>query len=347
MKLLICTQTVDMTDPALGFFHAWIVEFAKHCTQVTVLCLNEGEHHLPRNVTVHSLGKEKGSVSRTRYAFRFLRFIYAKRYDYDAIFVHMNPEYVVLGGFLWRMWRKRIALWYVHRSVTLKLRIAVRFADVILTASQSSFRLSTPKLRVAGHGIDTELFKPMIRESSIETRIITIGRISPSKRLIEMLQVLDILYARDEKFRFTIMGAPAIPGDARYVRALREEIAKRPYSGKVEVVGPKAHSALPGFLNMQDVFLNFSTTGSIDKAVLEALSMGVPVVTTNAAFEELLEPFDLYIAHPNVEVLADTIDHAMNRPDRAAVVATLRNKVVAEHSLVRLVPRLLRALESQ
>lgn len=346
MKLLICTQTVDMTDPVLGFFHAWIGEFAKHCAQVTVLCLNEGEHRLPRNVTVHSLGKERGSVSRTRYAFRFLKFIYAKRDDYDAVFVHMNPEYVVLGGFLWRAWRKRIALWYVHRSITLKLRVAVRFADVILTASRKSFRLSTPKLHVVGHGIDTEIFKPSIRESSIETRIITMGRIAPSKRLIEMLYVLDVLHARGEKFRFMVIGAPATAGDVKYEKMLREEISKRPYQEKVKIFGPVAHNKLPGLLNSQDVFLNFSTTGSMDKAVLEALAMTVPAVTTNEAFRDLLKPFDLYVTHPNAELLADIIDHAMNRPDRTAVVATLRNKIVAEHSLTVLISRIFFLLQS-
>ncbi|MBI4086504.1 hypothetical protein HY416_00780 [Candidatus Kaiserbacteria bacterium] len=59
MKLLICTQTVDRGDPTLGFFHEWIAEFARHCERVIVVCLFEGEHSLPENVTVLSLGKER------------------------------------------------------------------------------------------------------------------------------------------------------------------------------------------------------------------------------------------------------------------------------------------------
>ena len=59
MKLLITTQTVNINDPVLGFFHRWLKEFAENCEQVTVICLQVGEYQLPPNVKVISLGKEK------------------------------------------------------------------------------------------------------------------------------------------------------------------------------------------------------------------------------------------------------------------------------------------------
>lgn len=337
MKLLICTQMVDKNDANLSAFHEWIAQFAARCEKVIVICLYEGKHTLPKNVEVISLGKEK-KVSRLAYIRRFYKNIISRRHDYDAVFVHMNPEYIVLGGYFWRRWGKRIGLWYAHRSVTLKLRIAVHFADLIFTVSNASFRLRTEKCRMVGHGIDTELFKPDIRETSIDTRIVTTGRIAASKRLLEMLQVLDVLHAKGEKFRFTVIGTPLTSNDARYEKRLHEEVRKRPYQDRVQFVGSVPHQNLPAFLNQQDVFLNFSTTGNMDKAGLEALAMTVPVVTTNEAFKDLLEPFELYIGDPSVEKIAKSIDHIMDRPDRGAVVATLRNKVVEGHSLSRLVP---------
>jgi len=73
MKLLICTQMIDKNDPILGFFHRWVEEFAKHFEHIHVICLKEGQHTLPQNVTVHSLGKE-GGESRIKYVIRFYRF---------------------------------------------------------------------------------------------------------------------------------------------------------------------------------------------------------------------------------------------------------------------------------
>src|SRR3989344_7209303 len=55
--LLILTQKVDRDDPVLGFFHGWLVEFARRFERITVVCLEEGVHSLPKNVEVLSLGK--------------------------------------------------------------------------------------------------------------------------------------------------------------------------------------------------------------------------------------------------------------------------------------------------
>ena len=89
MRLLIVTQAVDRNDPVLGFFHRWIEEISQHVQTVHVVCLKEGPHSLPSNVTVHSLGKESGR-SRLKYVTRFYSYIWKFRGEYDAVFVHMN-----------------------------------------------------------------------------------------------------------------------------------------------------------------------------------------------------------------------------------------------------------------
>jgi glycosyltransferase involved in cell wall biosynthesis len=199
----------------------------------------------------------------------------------------------------------------------------MRFVDIVFTASPESFRIKSPKVAIVGHGIDTEAFRPDMKEASIDTRIVTVGRIAGSKHIIEMLGVLDELYARGGKFTFTIVGGPGTKAEEEYAAQLEAKIAARPYNSKVRFLGPISPSRVRDLLNTQDIFLNFSTTGSMDKAVLEALAMGVPAVTTNEAFAEMLSPFGLYIAERDYGVLADAIDTIMNRPDRAAVVATL------------------------
>lgn len=344
MKLLICTQAVDSTDSNLGFFHRWIEEFARHCEFVVVVCLREGEHALPSNVRVLSLGKEKGASKIAR-VIKFYSYIIENRKSYDAVFVHMNSEYVVLGGWLWHKWGKKIGLWYAHKSVTRILQTAMRFLDVVFTVSPDSFKISSEKVRAVGHGIDTELFKPAMREASIETRFITTGRIAPSKRIIEILQVLDILHERGELFSFTVVGEAGTPEEEKYAIRLRQEIAKRPYHAKVYMRGGLLHDNLPPVLNLQDIFLNFGVTGNMDKAGLEALSVGLPVITTNEWFKALLLPYELFVPSSHPTLIADAIQKFMSRTDRAAIVATLRGKVVAEHSLAKLVPTILGLLE--
>ena len=349
MRLLITTQALDTQDSNLGFFHHWVEEFAAHCEKVIVICLREGTHVLPDNVIVLSLGKHdsqpSGIIQRVMYAVRFRRYISNYKDEYDAVLVHMNPEYVLLGGALWHRWHKKVGLWYAHKSVTKKLERAVTLVDRVFTVSDSSFKVETPKLCALGHGIDTELFAPDIHLESTQTRIVTAGRIAESKHLIEMLQTLDELHARGENFTFTIVGDATTPDEAAYKKKLQEEIAQRPYRANIVLRGVIPHHELPALLRTQDICFNFGATGNMDKAGLEALAVGLPLVSTNEAFEALLSPYGLYVPTLAPVQVADALQEFLRRPDRPGVVATLRNKVAEEHSLSNLIPKILAQLQ--
>ena len=131
MKLLILTQKVDRRDPILGFFHRWIEEFAKHYEQMIVICLQKGEFDLPKNVRVRSLGKEE-KLGRWQYLIRFYKYIWQERKNYDAAFVHMNQEYVLLSWKFWKLWGKKIFLWRNHAQGNILTRLAVLFSNKIL-----------------------------------------------------------------------------------------------------------------------------------------------------------------------------------------------------------------------
>ena len=207
-RLLIVTQAIDTEDPVLGFFVRWVEEFAKHAEHIEVICLKFGRSDLPKNVRVHSLGKEKG-VSRVRYVLNFYKYIWRLRHDYDTVFVHMNQEYVVLGGPLWRALGKHIGLWYVHRSVNLKLRVASFFAQDIFTTTPEGFRLATPKLHVVGHGIDTVAFAAPSRPLHERLRLVSIGRITPIKNLDTLIEAVALLRDKGIAATATFIGAPA------------------------------------------------------------------------------------------------------------------------------------------
>ena len=60
MRLLIITQKVNAADPILGFFVSWIKKFSHEFEEIIVAAKEVGEHHLPNNVRVLSLGKSEG-----------------------------------------------------------------------------------------------------------------------------------------------------------------------------------------------------------------------------------------------------------------------------------------------
>lgn len=331
MKLLILTQKVDINDDVLGFFHRWIIEFAKHCEKLTVICIYEGEHDLPENVNVLSLGKEKG-VSKIRYILNFYKYIFRERNNYDKVFVHMNQIYVILGGFFWRLWNKKIALWYTHKQISLSLKLAEKIVDVIFTASKESFRLKSKKLKIVGHGIDTGIFKPSDLEKEGEKyKIISVGRISAIKNYEVLIKAVKLL---PNPVSIEIAGSPITDLDKNYFDELKEIIKKQSLEKSVKFVGKISHKDIQKFYQEGDLFVNFSDTGSIDKAILEAMSCGLHVLTSNEAFKNILSEKSFTSKDP--QKIADKIDFLLH----SGRDKKLREYVKQNHSLDNLIKKI-------
>jgi glycosyltransferase involved in cell wall biosynthesis len=279
MKLLIVTQAVDSQDPVLGFFVRWIEEFAKHCEGIEVICLRVGAHALPPHVRVHPLRSQK-RTGRTLELWQL-----STALSYDGVFVHMNPEYFVAAGIVWKAMKKRTALWYTHKSVDLRLRIATFFADVVFTASKESFRLHNKKVQVVGHGIDTDFFTP---DPSIARGdwLLSVGRLTVSKR-----HDLAIEMAAREGVALRIAGE----GPER--RSLEE--LSRSLGANVRFLGPLTQEQVRDEYRRARALIHTSETGSLDKVVLEAVACGLPVRTNDAALKYLehANPTDVRKSH--------------------------------------------------
>ncbi len=289
MKLLIITQKVDKNDSVLGFFHRWIEEFSKHCESVLVICLEKGEYNFPAHVQVISLGKEK-HVFRLKYVLNFYYTIWKERKNYTAVFVHMNPEYVLLGGWIWRLLRKKIGLWYVHKQVNAKLRIAEKFVHFLFTVTNKSFQLKTKKIIFVGHGIDTLYFTPRNETSKNEKFTITsVGRITRIKKLEDLINSVE--YFSDEmkkNMRVQFIGSPISEEDKTYEHELKELVEKKKNGIPLQFMGAVPFDSMRDVYWSADVCVNLAPTGGIDKTVLESFSCGVPTLFRNQAFLAVL-----------------------------------------------------------
>jgi len=335
MDILIVTQTIDRNDPVLGFFHRWVEEFAKNYSKVTVICLNKGEYDLPENVKVLSLGKEEG-LSRKGYRKRFFEYIRENKNSYDHVFVHMNQVYVLLGGLLWRMWGKKVGLWYMHKKVSISLRIALTIVNVVFTGSKESFRIKNEKVNVMGHGINVESFRPHVYVDNIAQRMVTIGRISPVKGyevLIEAVRDLDV--------KLEIVGGPGTEDQVSYYEKLKKIVSDQGLEDKINFKGAVPHRDIPEILMGADLFINMSDTGSLDKAVLEAMASGVIPITSNEGVESALGDHAqmLMFKRGDSSDLKLKIEKVLSlrATEKQDLGARLRDIVLTKHNVVNLI----------
>lgn len=346
-KILIITQKVDRNDSILGFFHRWIEEFSLQYDSVIVICLYAGSYSFNKNVTVHSLGKEE-KKSRIRYIYRFYKYIWKFRKEYDVVFVHMNQVYVILGAFVWFFLKKKVALWYVHIYVPFSLRIAEKLTNIIFTSTARSFSLPSKKVQVMGHGIDTDAFAPSSTSVSREIntlRAVTIGRIAPVKRYELMIDAVELLVKKGVPITLDIIGSAVMPADTKYERSLHDRIASAGIGAHIHFVGDMPHDRIRDQLVAHDVFVSMCETGSFDKAVLEAMSCALPVITPNLAFSEMLGPYNPPIPSGDAEALAMRLTQILACPEDMNVLGQLsRQSVIKYHSLKRLVRKIVTAL---
>lgn len=267
MKLLVLTQKVDKDDPILGFFHRWIEEFSKNFEKVTVICLEKGQHAL--NAKILSLGKEAGG-SKIKYIINFYKHIWQERNNYDAVFVHMNQEYVFLAGDLWRLMGKKIFLWRNHPKGNILTRLAVLLSHKVFYTSPSSFTARFRKSVIMPVGIDTNFFKPSPSTARIPGTVLILGRISPVKKVMECIN-----WIKNQDLKGTIAG-PILPEDKLYGNQVLDAL-----NDKVKYIGPYTQEQELKLCQTHEMYINKTPAGSFDKTIFEAAACGMKLLVDN------------------------------------------------------------------
>jgi glycosyltransferase involved in cell wall biosynthesis/SAM-dependent methyltransferase len=306
-KLLIVTQAVDSQDPVLGFFISWIEEFAAQVEQLLVFALRVGDVSLPENVRVVPL--RVNGAGRVAVVVRECWKAWRCRHEYDAVFVHMNVEHVIAVGWLWRLLGKRVVLWYTHGTVSMRLRVALFFASEVCTASEQSMRIVTRKKRVLGHGLPFNDLSPVQPPSQPPPlQLLTVGRIAPVKGLEMLIAAVALLAKKGRPAVLTIIGT----GEVAYIRELQTHAKLAGINDAVIFPGPLPHARLAEAYRGTHLFLHASKTGSLDKAPLEALALGVPVITLNPEIADGETPL-AFLSAQTPEALSAAIEEAADR----------------------------------
>lgn len=343
MKLLIVTQKIDSNDENLGAFYYWFEEFGRLCEKVTIIGDACGTVPSSSSLECHSLGKERG-VSRLRRLWKFWELFSYHYARCDAVFFHMIPRYVLIAAPFLVSLKRASALWYAHKSVTAELRLAERLVDYVFTSSKEGFRIPSKKVIWTGQAINTDLFRPTaMSEAHEELRLISVGRIAPVKNYEVLLKACILLKAQwPRKWTLALVGGPLLSRDGEYQRSLEHFIAAQGLDSCISFTGPRHYLEIPALLNASDLFINVSSTGSLDKAVLEAMACGRSVIVANEAYRAVVPP-QYFLETPTPEALAGRIRECADEPRPNFA---LRKIVERDHSLTKTMREIVRALSS-
>jgi glycosyltransferase involved in cell wall biosynthesis len=335
MRILIITQKADKNDDLLGFMHKWIEKLAQQCQSVIVICLAKGETDLPLNVKVLSLGKEQ-KRSRSQYIWRFFKYVWQERQNYDLVFVHMNQEYVCLAGIVWKILGKKIFFWRNHPIGNFFTKMAVSMADKVFCVSEFAFVAKYKKAKLMPAGIDTDLFKKKQEIEKVPRSLLYLGRISPIKKIDILIDALKILSRKNIKFKAEIFGNFSA-GNKEYFFGLMQKAGETAQWHK-----GVAFLEAPDIYNRYEIFINLTPTGSYDKTTLEAMACESLILVSNRSYEGKIDSRFIFLEN-NADDLTRKIESLFSLTGQVKTDwgVQLREFVIKNHSLTELMDRLI------
>lgn len=137
-----------------------------------------------------------------------------------------------------------------------------------------------------------------------------------------------------------LIGEPRTKEDEKYREYIEDQLREQYLTPRV-VIRPFPQDQVVSFLQSAAAFLHASET-ALDKAVLEAMACGCPVISTNPAVQAVLPE----ICHATDEAMASRVQYILelSEEERRSLSQDLRRRVVEGHSLEQLIKRLIQEM---
>jgi colanic acid/amylovoran biosynthesis glycosyltransferase len=200
------------------------------------------------------------------------------------------------------------------------------------------------KMHVVRLGVDTDEFNLLGRTVNVPLQIVCVGRLVPAKGQHILLRAFSHLHLKDHVAHLTFIGdGPDRP-------SLEREVAEHGLSGRVTFCGALNHDQTRERLSQADIFALASFAEGIPVALMEAMAMGIPCISTIiAGIPELIrhDIDGLLVPPSSVESFASAIESLLIDDHlRRRLGASARTRVIEHYNLAKNLSSLASAFES-
>jgi glycosyltransferase involved in cell wall biosynthesis len=207
------------------------------------------------------------------------------------------------------------------------------------------YRVNQVKIRVIHNGVDVDRFKPANVKRKIKEElgfnpddiaILSVGRLYARKGLFTLIESMPAVIRRFPRAKFIISGK----GQSNEMKKLVDHATRLGVTDNIIFTGYFPDSKLPKLYQAADVFAFSTFYENLPFAVLEALSSGLPVVTTNVGgIPEMIDSGkNGFLVQPfNARELSDKILYLLEHPDAASEMAFQARKTILERFDWRLI----------
>lgn len=206
-----------------------------------------------------------------------------------------------------KKWKKRIARW-LYQDRDLK-----RCACIYTTAEMEAEHIRRLGFKnpicVIPNGIETAGYPCRKESSEVEKRVLFLSRIHPKKGIEVLLSSWKRIIGLHPGWSLLIVGN----GEEDYIHSLEEKVDEMVLSDSVRISPPVFGKEKIDLYQKSSLFVLPSYSENFGMAVAEALSCGVPVITThNTPWAVLNESKTGWCISLDEETLAKTLDEALS-----------------------------------
>jgi len=207
--------------------------------------------------------------------------------DVPGEHARLKLDYKILGPVFAAIWKKAAVL--VAPSEGLKNR-ALKF-------------LPSVQIEVIPNGVELERFSPAETAREQQTlRLLTVGRLSVTKRVEILIDAIEILHKAGYKVRFTIIGG------GQMLQKLKRIVSGKNLGNIIEITGRIVAEDMPQVYRQNDIFVSASMQEGMSNAMLEAMASGLPIITTRCeGTEELIADNGFVVEYANAEEIAKAV----------------------------------------
>jgi glycosyltransferase involved in cell wall biosynthesis len=245
--------------------------------------------------------------------------------DVPGEHARLKLDYKILAPLFRSIWKNAAAL--LANSEGLKNR-ALKF-------------MPSAKIDVIPNGVDLERFSPVQTASQSEDiRLLTVGRLSVTKRVEILIDAVDILNRQDCKILFRIAGG----GQMKH--KLQQIVNEKNLNNIIELTGRIDAERMPQLYRQSDIFISASKLEGMSNAMLEAMACGLPIVTTRCeGVEELIGENGLVIEDADAEQIAEVLKKLIHDRRLRQQMSTAARKQAEKFSWGRIAEQYLEVYE--
>ena len=166
-------------------------------------------------------------------------------------------------------------------------KIIMTSANLITTSSLfeedmilENYNIDLNKMKKIMPGVDVEIFTPDSRIKR-ENIFLSIGRIQEQKGQIETIKFLDNFRKVENNFFCYFIGGPSGKSGSEYLDELKQTVVDLNLESHIEFLDNLPQTEIRDLLNKSKLLIHTSKFETFGLVAIEAIAMGVPVLTSN------------------------------------------------------------------